>query len=244
MRGGTRRRARKDDLRECARRLRDLREMLGHLARRGVLPDQATKSRAEANCRPSPIAATVACAVRKPTLGIVHRRRIVASALTIERILSSSASIAGVRVSSWATTPRKAATSVSGSPGPSLASRALELVEPAGALLRHDPELGQHSPDAVHQLRALPDEQLAPTLARPRRLLLLALDRNRPHVASRLCISRHCERSEAIQRSRSAPDAQSGQSPALQRVARRYRRQPRRTPARADLAPDAARQRD
>ena len=83
---------------------------------RGVIPAQAAKSRAQANCRPSPIAATTACAVMNPTPGMALKRRIVWSALAIVLILSSMASIAGVRFSSWAATRRKATTRVCGSP--------------------------------------------------------------------------------------------------------------------------------
>jgi hypothetical protein len=66
---------------------------------RGVMPAQAAKSRPQANCRPSPIAVTIAWAVRKPTPGIVLSRRMSASALATCRIFSSIASIAGVKPS-------------------------------------------------------------------------------------------------------------------------------------------------
>ena len=83
---------------------------------RGVRPPQAAKSRAEANCLPSPIAVTMAWAVRGPTPGMVASRRIAGSALTIAMILSSSAAIAGVSCRSGLTR-RNAAISVAEAPG-------------------------------------------------------------------------------------------------------------------------------
>ena len=142
---------------------------------RGVIPAQAAKSRAQANCRPSPIATTTDGPTH-PTPGMALKRRIVGSALAIVLILSSMASIAGVRLSSWAADERLRKPRI-------LAPQARgELGEAAPALRRDNPELSQHRPKAVHKLRALLDEQLARALKRPRRLLLLALDRNRAHV--------------------------------------------------------------
>lgn len=52
------------------------------------------------------------------------------SALTIALIVSSSAAIAGVKLSSWARTRRNAPMSVCGSPGSSLVRRSLSSAKP------------------------------------------------------------------------------------------------------------------
>ena len=81
-------------------RLRPLiRRLPAVLASRGVRPAQAAKSRAEPNWRPSPIAVTIACAVRNPTPGIFMSRRMSAFSLAAMTISSSSAAIAGDKLS-------------------------------------------------------------------------------------------------------------------------------------------------
>jgi hypothetical protein len=59
-----------------------------------------------------------------------------------------------------------------------------QVGEASMALRRDDPEFRQHRPKAVHQLRALLEKQVARPLQRPRRLLRLALDRNRPDLGA------------------------------------------------------------
>ena len=56
-----------------------LASLVGARSTRRVRPHQAAKSRAEANCLPSPIAVTMACAVKRPMPGMVASRRIAGS---------------------------------------------------------------------------------------------------------------------------------------------------------------------
>src|SRR6266849_2630598 len=63
-------------------------------APRGVKPHQAATSRDEANCLPSPMAVTMACAVKLPMPGMVASRRIAGSALATAMILASMAALA------------------------------------------------------------------------------------------------------------------------------------------------------
>jgi hypothetical protein len=147
-----------------------------------VSPHQAAKSRAEANCLPSPIAVTMALRGQRANAGNVcqpphHRMR-----ARRDRDLPLQGGDCHTELLDLPDQHGQGRRQRRRNAAVAAGDQLCQFDKAAPALRRNDAKFGQLAAHAVHQLRVLLDQQVARPFDPTGSLLLDALDGNKPHI--------------------------------------------------------------